>query len=278
MVDNGSVDETGAVLQEFIDKVPAPVTYIFETKPGKSNGLNTALAVARGKILAFTDDDCYPARDFLTEVWSAFEDRSIGYITGRIMLHDPTDDPTTIKESTAPVTFPGRSFRHLWEVVGANMAFRRQVINDIGGFDPLLGPGSLFSAVAEDIDLAGRANAIGWKGQYRPEVIVRHHHGRKATDVAALKRMWRGYCIGKGAFHIKLLLRGHEVWWFAWIICHYVRTGRWYKKGFFWEVLGGTKYAYVSLAQTFRNQLERRGLRGGERASVVSSDTPERVP
>ena len=275
IVDNGSVDETASVIREFINTASVPIVHLYEPTPGKSNGLNAALGIARGKIFAFTDDDCYPADDFLSEVWCGFKDPFLGYMTGRIMLHDPTDDPTTTKESVAPVTFPGRSFRHLWEVVGANMAFRRQVLNEIGGFDPLLGPGSLFNAVAEDMDLGGRANAAGWKGQYRPEVIVRHHHGRKASDIVALKRMWRGYSIGKGAFHVKLLLRGHEVLWFGWIVCHYVRAGWWYKKGFFWEMLGGTKYAYIYLMQTFRSKLR---LSRAKPVSTVRSDTPERVP
>jgi cellulose synthase/poly-beta-1,6-N-acetylglucosamine synthase-like glycosyltransferase len=260
VVDNGSVDETASVIREFVNTSVVPVVHLFEPTRGKSNALNAALRIARGEILTFTDDDCYPAGDFLTEVWCGFKDPSLGYMTGRIMLHDPTDDPTTTKESTSPITFPGRSLRHLWEVVGANMAFRREVLNEIGGFDPLFGPGSLFNAVAEDMDVAIRANAAGWKGQYRPEVIVRHHHGRKASDVAELTRMWRGYAIGKGAVHAKLLLRGHEVCWFAWICYHYLRNGQWYESGFFWEAVGGTKYAYIYLTQTFRSQLRLRAV------------------
>src|SRR5713226_8363476 len=142
IVDNGSVDETAAVVNEFTAKALVSTTYVLESKPGKSNALNTALGIARGKILAFTDDDCYPAPDFLDRVWAAFEDGSVGYITGRIMLHDPTDERMTVNESSTPLTFPGRSFIPTGAVSGANMAFRREVLLDIGGFDPFFGPGS----------------------------------------------------------------------------------------------------------------------------------------
>src|SRR5262249_41238345 len=128
---------------------------------------------------------------------------SLGYITGRIILHDPADHPITINESNVPRMFPGRSFIVAGLVQGANMAFRRTVLREIGGFDPLFWPGAAFNA--EDVDAAARASAMGWSGQYRPEVVVRHHHGRKASDGP---RVRRSYAIGRGAYHMKLLLSG----------------------------------------------------------------------
>ncbi len=102
IVDNGSTDETAAVIREFIKTINVRTIYQFEPRGGKSKGLNTALETATGQILAFTDDDCYPAPDFLSQVWSAFADPSVGYIGGRIMLHDPADHPITINESMTP--------------------------------------------------------------------------------------------------------------------------------------------------------------------------------
>ncbi len=250
-MDNGSSDETAAVVCEFIKTTNVRAIYLFEPTPGKTNGLNTALETATGQILAFTDDDCYPAPDFLSQVWSAFDDPSVGYIGGRIMLHDPADPPITINESTSPVTFPARSFVCAGCIQGANMAFRRRVLLDIGGFDPVFGPGALFPA-AEEIDAVGRASATGWKGEYHPdEVVVRHHHGRKAADAAAL---WKWYAIGIGAFHMKLLLRGHQFSWFA----RSVYQLRWRYRGsrttVLWELVGAAKYGYIYLTQTLRSR------------------------
>src|SRR5208337_5144454 len=101
---------------------------------------NRAITAAQGEVLVFTDDDCYPAKDFLTQVWGAFADPSVGYMTGRIILHDPSDYPATINESLSPRTFPRDSLLRVGDVQGANLAFRRQVLVDIGGFDPLFGP------------------------------------------------------------------------------------------------------------------------------------------
>jgi glycosyltransferase involved in cell wall biosynthesis len=247
VVDNGSVDETAAVVQEFIATASIPVAYVFEPKPGLGNAHNAGIGVASGEILAFTDDDCYPAPDFLSRVWSAFEDPSVGYVTGAIMLHDPTDHPMTITESTTPLTFPGRSLLGAGDVQGANMAFRRRVLLDIGGFDPLFGPGSLFNA--EDDDVAGRASAMGWKGQYRPEVIVRHHHGRKSSDAP---RLLKSYGIGIGAYHMKLLLSGHEFLWFARIVCQVPRRYKASRRMLLWEPVGAARYGCIYLTQALR--------------------------
>ena len=248
IVDNGSTDETATVVREFIKTADVRPIYLFEPRLGKSKGLNTALETARGQILAFTDDDCYPAPDFLSQVWSAFDDPSVGYISGRIMLHDPSDHPITINESLTPVTYPARSFVCAGCVQGANMAFRRRVFFDIGGFDPLFGPGALFAS-NEETEAVGRASAMGWKGEYHPEVVVRHHHGRKAADAAAL---WKWYAVGRGAHHMKLLLRDHQFLWFA----RSVYQLRWrYKTSrttVLWELVGGAQYAYIYFAETLR--------------------------
>jgi glycosyltransferase involved in cell wall biosynthesis len=245
IVDNGSTDDTAIIIREFIRSTSIRVVHLFEPKPGKSTGLNTALRVAQGQLLTFTDDDCYPAPDFLIRVWSAFADPSVGYITGRIQLHDPADLPMTINESTKPRTFAGRSFLCTGAVHGANMSFRREVLLAIGGFDPLFGPGALFPA-AEDLEVASRASAMGWKGQYCPEVIVRHHHGRGPSDIPAL---WKSYDIGRGAYHMKLLLSGHQFLWFARSMYQLRWRYRFTRATVLWELVGAVRYARLYLAQ-----------------------------
>jgi len=251
IVDNGSTDKTAALVREFVASAFLPVHYVFESKAGLGNAHNAGVAIARGKILAFTDDDCYPAADFLSRIWSAFEDRALGYIVGRIMLHDPADHRMTINESMTPRVFPGRSFLSADATIqGANMAFRRGVICQIGGFDPLFGPGSLVGG-AEDLDAAGRASALGWRGEYRPEVVVRHHHGRKKSDAPGVMKAWG---VALGAYHMKLLLRGGEFLWFAQSLCQVGRRcGS--RRMVLWEPVGMAKYAYIYLMRFFRGRL-----------------------
>lgn len=248
VVNNGSTDGTPAVVQEFTATAPVLVHYIFEPKPGLGNAHNAGLSVARGKILAFTDDDCYPAPDFLSSLWSAFEDPSIGYISGCILNYDPADTRKGSLRHSEPVRFAPNSFVGPGSLFGgANMAFRRQVLVEIGGFDPLFGPGALFNC--EDYDAAGRASAMGWKGEYRPEVIVWHHHGRKEADLPPLMK---SYGIGIGAYHMKILLRGRHFRWFAKSVYQIPRRYKWSRRCAAWEPVGMMKYAYVCLRETVR--------------------------
>jgi glycosyltransferase involved in cell wall biosynthesis len=256
LVDNGSVDATASVARQFFGTAGVSGVCVFEPKLGKSNALNTAMEIARGQILAFTDDDCYPAPDFLSCLWSAFDDPSVGYITGRIVLHDLTDCPVTINESETPLTFPARTLITVGSVQGANMAFRREVLATLGGFDPLFGAGARFAG--EDLDAAGRASAMGWKGRYCPEVIVRHHHGRKAPDIP---RLIKFYCIGAGAYHMKLLLKGHEVSLFAQSVYQIRRRFKFTHRTALWEPVGMANYLYLYLTQSFRSWQGRTPLR-----------------
>lgn len=201
VVDNGSIDTTKAVIESFAATVPFPVVYVFEPVQGLSSARNAGVARASGALITFTDDDCYAQADWLDAVQAAFADPAVGFISGRVLLHDPTDYPTTISLSTTSVVFAPQSYIPPGVIKGANMAFRKTVLDQIGNFDPLFGSGSLFPS--EDCDAAARASLAGWVGRYVPESAVSHHHGRKAADVG---KLFKSYDIGRGAYHMKLLI------------------------------------------------------------------------
>jgi len=203
IVDNGSTDNTITIIREFQSNSSVPVKLVEEPRPGVSYGRNAGIRASEGEIIAFSDDDCYPASDFLENIFSVFEkENDVGYVSGRIELYDPDDAPVSIHtDKNTRYLAPYRYIRGglVW---GANMAFRRSVLDEIGLFDVRLGPGTNFPS-AEDRDLAMRASLAGFKGKYCPEIVVYHHHGRKSGDVQAL---YRGYNIGMAAFNTKLLL------------------------------------------------------------------------
>jgi GT2 family glycosyltransferase len=200
VVDNASSDDTKAVIKAFATAAHFPVVYAFQPVPGLSNARNAGVAASRGASIMFTDDDCYPQADILTALHSVFEDAQIGFASGRILLHDPTDFPTTINLSTTPLRFPARRFLPAGAIKGANLAFRRSVVDQIGPFDPLFGSGAFFPS--EDADAAMRASLAGWDGVYAPQMVVSHHHGRKEAEA---KKLFKSYDFGRGAYHAKLM-------------------------------------------------------------------------
>jgi GT2 family glycosyltransferase len=205
LVDNGSTDATGNVLARFQRACPWPALLIREPSPGASRALNRGLARARGRILVFTDDDCYAEPDLLDAFARTFADPRIGFAGGRILLHDPDDSRLALRESLdAELLSPGTFVAPGW-IQGANMAFRREALLQIGGFDPNFGAGARFSG--GDVDACGRAGEAGWYGAYDPLPSVRHHHGRRAK---AARRHAARYAVGGGAYLAKRLV--HSRW------------------------------------------------------------------
>ncbi len=200
VVDNEPRAETESLVLGFSKRVAFSVTYSRESIPGLSRARNRGLCLASGDIFAFTDDDCYPEPDFLKEIDLAFQLRPIDFLAGRIELHCETDAPYTINTSRVEILFDVHAFIPAGPIQGANFAVRRKVVQTIGGFDELLGYGTLFPS--EDLEFAARASAAGFRLAYLPGPGVRHHHRRKLSDVPTLLKQ---YDFGRGAYYARHL-------------------------------------------------------------------------
>lgn len=238
LVDNGSTDDTAAVFERRRASMPFPARYILEKASGIGNAMNRGYRESRGSIVAFTDDDCYPAPTFLTSAVSAFSDPTVGVVTGRIMLHDPTDVPITIEESMTHRRYPAGKYVRPGQFNGANLSFRRQALDSIDGFDPLFGPGSFMGSGA-DCDAAARVCLAGWDGLYDPNIVVSHHHGRKKRDLPAITKR---YAIGSGGYHMKLLLQERKLIHFLRYLGGIPKRLTKQPSSVYWEVFGATRY------------------------------------
>ena len=201
VVDNASRDDTKAVCEAFVAGAPLPTRYVFEPKRGKSHALNSGIAAATGDILYFTDDDCVFVERFAADLRREFADPALDGIGGRVELYDPTDLPITTRLYDERIAFTDAAWL-FYLIPGCNMAFRRRVFERIGGFDPLLGPGT--PRVAEDSDFLYRALQAGCRMVYTPGLLIYHGHGRK--EPADAVKIRRAYAIGRGAFYMKHLL------------------------------------------------------------------------
>lgn len=122
------------------------------------------------------------------------------------------------------------------------MAFRKFALEQISGFDPAFGSGSLFPS--EDCDAAARVSLAGWSGIYDPSVCVYHHHGRKANN---LRKLYRDYDVGRGAYHAKLLLHCRKAAHFAQGLRGLPRRAIERPSAVFWEFSGAFRYALTLL-------------------------------
>jgi glycosyltransferase involved in cell wall biosynthesis len=203
VVNNGSTDDTADLLRSFRQEVPFRFVVVEEPKGGLGRARNAGIAAATGKILAFTDDDCYVSPDFLKQMVEVFKDEKVGYMGGRVLLHDAADLAETIRTETTIRVIQPHSFIRAGELQGANMAVRKSLIEKIGTFDLEFGAGSRFSS-GEDADLQARASASGATGIYHPGPLVWHHHGRKPGK--RYESLMRGYHYGRGAYYARFVL------------------------------------------------------------------------
>jgi GT2 family glycosyltransferase len=203
VVDNNSADGTRKAVESLIEDGFTNLNYVFEGRQGKSFALNTGVKESKGKILAFTDDDCIVGCNWLPAILKEFEaDPDLEGIGGRVELYDTTAPIAhrTYRQRTIIL----RPDQAVSMIIGCNMAFRRSVFNLVGGFDPGLGPGSEFGAVFEDIDFLYRVYKAKLKILYSPDVLVHHNH-RRSTGTQVEKAR-KGYLIGRGAFYCKHIL------------------------------------------------------------------------
>jgi GT2 family glycosyltransferase len=207
-VDNNSTDDTRRVVETLARGSPVPLRYLFEARQGSSNARNTGFRHARGEIIAVTDDDCMVGQTWLSDLWNEFQQRpSLGLLGGRVELHDPADLPVTIRTSRQRANFTEESLFTL--IAGCNFAFRGKLIDEIGLFDPDLGPGTPLMS-AEDVDFIYRASKARVEIAYAPDVLLYHAHGRRSE--LDRRKLERGYLIGRGAFYAKhILARDRQV-------------------------------------------------------------------
>jgi glycosyltransferase involved in cell wall biosynthesis len=204
IVDNNSDDNTRQIVDAFTRSSDLNVRYLWEPRPGKCLALNTGIEHARGEILGFLDDDILPEKDWLVVIRREFStDPSLGLITGRVELYDPTDLPMTIRRHAERSEI--KTVDQVFDLpTGCNFAVRRELADRVGPFDPEFGPGGKFWS-ADDLDFFYRAWRAGEKLAYDPSLFVLHAHGRKTPEQGL--RLRRDYIMSRGAFYAKHTLR-----------------------------------------------------------------------
>jgi len=160
-----------------------------------------ALAHCQGEIVAFLDDDAYPARDWLKNAARFFADERVGAVGGPAIT-PPQDDfrqqasgkvyTSWLGSGGLAYRYTPRDRREVDDYPTCNLLVRKSTLETLGGFDTLFWPG-------EDTKLCLEiTQKLGQKIMYAPDVVVFHHRrplfGPHLTQVHSYA-MHRGYFV-----------------------------------------------------------------------------------
>ena len=185
LVDNGSTDNSIAVIEDFKSASGIPVQVIRnERNLGFCAANNQGIRAAHGEFIALLNNDAEAEPQWLEAMWSAVCDKpDFGMVASKILVYE---DPRKIDKAGHLIYLDGQNrgrgsgeidtgqYDRVEEVLwpdGCAALYRKAMIDDIGGFDE-----DLF-AYGDDAELGMRARIAGWRCVYVPRAVVRHHRG-----------------------------------------------------------------------------------------------------
>lgn len=231
VVDNASVDSTTRDAVERFDGI----RYVFEPKAGLDFARNTALHVATGELIAYLDDDVVVDRNWLQGLAKACrENPGAGGFTGLVLPFRLDTEAQIYFERRGGFGrgFYRNEFRNtrfdnpLHPVgtgvlgAGCNMAFERELLIRLGGFDEALDTGAPLPG-GGDLDIFYRVLRSGRPMIYEPQCAVYHEH---RETIAQLRRQYWSWGLGMMAFLVKASRSDRDLrsrhgamvrWWFV---------------------------------------------------------------
>lgn len=191
VIDNGSIDNSKAVLEKFkiehsdkIEIIYNPINF------GFAGGVNTGIEWALNEdfeYVALFNNDAVADKNWLKELVETATDKKVGISTGLLLHADgKTIDSTGDWFSKWGLAFPRNRGDKILKAPKAGLVFgatggaslyKTALLRDIGLFD------EDFFAYYEDVDISFRAQLAGWKVAYTPEAIAYHKQGATSSKV-----------------------------------------------------------------------------------------------
>jgi O-antigen biosynthesis protein len=179
VVDDGSTDDTQPILSGF-----STIQAIRQENQGLSVARNVGMEAATGEIVAYTDADCFADPDWLTHLVFQFQRSTAAAVGGPNLA--PDDGWLAACVAAAPgqpmhVLVSDQEAEH---IPGCNMAFLKDALLAIKGFDPL------FRKAGDDVDVCWRLQQAGYWITFAPGAFVWHH---RRPNIRAFFRQQAGY-------------------------------------------------------------------------------------
>lgn len=201
VVDNNSEDDTPGVVERFQSSgFPFELRYCLEHERGLSVARNRGITESSAEYVVFMDDDQRIERGYLARVASVFAKTGAAAVGGPVKYYNATAIPRWAGFLIADFGqfHAGTETRALAPderlLNGGNMAVKRSVLHEVGGFDLSLGRRGQNLLANEDQEIQRRILAAGYTVFYSPELLQYHY----LSEERLTKRYWRRHHFGHG--------------------------------------------------------------------------------
>lgn len=195
------VDHNDALLDRVYRELPQVVTVANSEQRGLSGARNSGIAVARGELIAFLDDDAEAEPGWLAALGEPYSSPGVLGVGGAILPRweqagarwFPDEFNWVVGCSYAGLPRRPAPVRNL---IGCNMSFRAEPLRALGGFRHEIGRVGTRPLGCEETELCIRL-AQRWPGSlliHQPRAVVRHHVPAERTSW----RYFRRRCYAEG--------------------------------------------------------------------------------
>jgi glycosyltransferase involved in cell wall biosynthesis len=170
VVDGDSTEPVRETVEQAAARAPFAVRYLkVQEDRGPVSKRNLGVANARGAIVAFTDSDCRATPGWVRALTDPMSDPAVGFVSGPV-TYKPEQKKRFYSKLTAETLVEHPTYPT------ANVAYRRSIFLEFGGFDESLGVRDFLGRATEcaDTDLAWRIRKAGWRNVFAPDALILH--------------------------------------------------------------------------------------------------------
>jgi GT2 family glycosyltransferase len=170
VVDDGSEDDTLSVCEMLSREIPNLRYVTAGRKIGPPSAANLGIRSSSGDYIIFTDDDCIARKDWVERMKEALDREPV--VAGAVA--SPTASYVKLCHNIAEfhAVMAGRKSEYVDFIAGANMGFRRSILEELDGFKAPF--------IALDMELILRARERGYRTYYAKDAIVTHDPNRSS--------------------------------------------------------------------------------------------------